>query len=230
MRLALDSLRGISFASVSARISLVFPKVFLLLPLLFPGVILPDSFSPFANSETNEFLSFAVTNWSTLSELLGLPDSMSGLRSLRPHLKLNSLQTKYVRLCLFGVCEVISVLQSHCPEVNRGDVSALVSAFSEFPSLLATLVDMFILSSYGVPREQKSMILADFSLSSHCSLVLWCFVLFRYLFCLFYWEIRHWWVIGTIWETDYFYAESEPRFWTLFLSWRSEYPRFATRL
>ncbi len=98
-------------------------------------------------------------------ELLDLPDLMGGLRSLRLHLKLSALQTRCVRLCLIFLQEVTSVLKSPCPEVNRGDVSALVSAFSEFSSVMATLTDMFIPSVYGVPRERKLLLLADFSLS-----------------------------------------------------------------
>ena len=129
------------------------------------GLKLPDVFSPFANSETNDFISFAVSNWSSMYELMDLPDLMGGLKGLRPQLRLSPLQTKCVRFCLLAIHEIISVLQSHCPEVNRGDVCAIVSAFSEFSSVMVSLVDMFIPSSYGIPRDQKLLILADFSFS-----------------------------------------------------------------
>ncbi len=55
-------------------------------------------------------------------------------------------------------------MQSHCPEVNRGDVSSLVSAFSKF--LMPMLTDMLIPPVYGVSRDKKLLIMADFSFTS----------------------------------------------------------------
>ena len=136
LRLILDSLRGVSFECASAGLIPLFilfsPLLCLVCLFYVIGLSLPEVFSPFSNSETNSFISFVVYDWSSVLELLDLPDLMGGLRGLRPHLKLSALQTRCVRLCLIFLEELMSVLQSHCPEVNRGDASALVSAFSEF--------------------------------------------------------------------------------------------------
>ena len=170
LRLILDSLRGVSFECTSAGLVFLFIIFSLLLRLIclfyVIGLSLPEVFSPFSSTETNAFISFVVSDWSSVLALLDLPDLMGGLRGLRPHLKLSALQTRCVRLCLIFLQEVISVLQSHCPEVNRGDASALVSAFSEISSVIVTMTDMFIPSVYGVPRERRLLLLADFSFSS----------------------------------------------------------------
>ncbi len=130
------------------------------------GLVLPEVFSPFSNSQTNSFISFVVSDWSSVLELLDLPDLMGGLRGLRPQLKLGALQTRCPMLCNVFLQEVMSVLQSHCPKVNKGDVSALVSASSKFSTVMSTLTDMFIPSVYGVPRNKKLLLMVDSSFAS----------------------------------------------------------------
>ena len=91
---------------------------------------------------------------------------MGGLGGLRAHMILGPQNTKCFRHCLLAVVEVASILRSSCPETNRGDVSALVSAYSELLHAMMTICDLFFPSSLGVPLAVKDFVTFDFRLQS----------------------------------------------------------------
>ncbi len=74
--------------------------------------------------------------------------------------------TKCFRHCLLAVTEVVSILHESCPEMNRGDVSALVSSFAELRASMSTLCDTFLPDSASVPVVTKDFLGFDFRLSS----------------------------------------------------------------
>ncbi len=89
---------------------------------------------------------------------------MGGLGGLRAHMILGPQNTKCFRHCFLAVVEVVSILQNSCPEINRGDVSALVSAYSELLHAMMSLCDLFLPSSLRVPIAVKDFVTFDFRL------------------------------------------------------------------
>ena len=69
---------------------------------------------------------------------------MGGLQGLRPALSLSPSNVKCMRLCLMVVLEAVRIMQESCGEVNRGDVSALVSAYSELTEVMGLLQSFFL--------------------------------------------------------------------------------------
>ena len=135
-------------------------------PFLFPGVVLPDMLSLFNSDKTSSFILFLTRDWDTIEELLSLPNLMGGLRGLRAHIILGPQNTKCFRHCLLAVVEVVSILQASCPEINRGDVSALVSAYSEILHAMMSLCDLFLPSSLNVLLAVKDFVAFGFRLQA----------------------------------------------------------------
>ncbi len=127
---------------------------------------MPDVLSLFNSDKTTAFILLLVRKWDTVDELLALPDLLSGLGGLRAHMILGPQNTKCFRHCLLAVTEVVSVLHESCAEMNRGDVSALVSSFSELRTAMSVLCDTFLPDSVGVPVVMKGFLAFDFRLSS----------------------------------------------------------------
>ena len=74
--------------------------------------------------------------------------------------------TRCFRHCLLAVTKVVSLLEETCPEMNRGDVSALVSAFPELFAAMNSLCSMFLPSSFQIPVTVKEFWAVDFRLPS----------------------------------------------------------------
>ena len=132
--------------------------------LCFLGVELPDSFSFFSVNGSNKFARFVADDWDTVQELLSLPDMMGGLQGLRPVLPLSPANQRCMRLCLMAVLEAVQIMQESCSEVNRGDVSALVSAYSEFTEVMGFLLSAFPLPSLFPPSSRSDLLTFDFTL------------------------------------------------------------------
>ncbi len=130
------------------------------------GLLLPDVLSHFNSDKTTAFISFLIRKWDTVSELLALPDLLSGLWGLRAHMILGPHNTKCFRRCLLGVTEVVSLLHESCHEMNRGDVSALVSSFAELRAAMSALCDTFLPDSASVPVITKDFLAFDFRRAS----------------------------------------------------------------
>ena len=74
--------------------------------------------------------------------------------------------TRCFRHCLLAVTEAVSLLQDTCPEMSRGDVSALVSAFSELFAAMNCLCSMFLPATLQFPVSVKEIFTFDFCLTS----------------------------------------------------------------
>ncbi len=127
---------------------------------------MPEVLSLFNSDETTSFVLFLTREWGTVSDLLSLPDLMSGLGGLRAHMILGPQNTRCFRQCLLAVTEVDSLLPETCPEMNRGDVSALVSAFPELFAAMNSLCSMFLPNSFQIPVTVTEFLAVDFRLAS----------------------------------------------------------------
>ena len=107
--------------------------------------------------------------WDVVSDLLAIPDMMGGLQGLRPSLSLSSSNARCMRLCLMAVLEVVRFLQESCGEVNRGDVSALVSAYTEFTEVMGFLLSTFSSPTLTPPRGRQELLSFDFTLLKNSS-------------------------------------------------------------
>ncbi len=88
---------------------------------------------------------------------------MGGLQGLRPSLSLSSSNVRCMRLCLMAMLEVIRILQESCGEVNRGDVSALVSAYTEFTEVMSFILSTFPTQTLTPPRSRQDLLSFDFT-------------------------------------------------------------------
>ena len=87
---------------------------------------------------------------------------MGGLQGLRPALSLSNV--KCMRLCLMVVLETVRIMHESCGEVNRGDVSALVSAYSELTEVMGFLQSAFPSPNLFPPTSRQDLLSYDFSL------------------------------------------------------------------
>ncbi len=127
---------------------------------------MPETLSLFNSDKTSSLLLFLTRSWDVVAHLLSLPNLMSGLGGLRAHMILGPQNTKCFRLCLLAIVEVVPLLQDACPEINRGDISALVSASSELLLAITTLCSSLLPSSLQIPIAVKYFLGFDFRLSS----------------------------------------------------------------
>ncbi len=75
---------------------------------------------------------------------------------MRAHMILGPQSTQFFRHCLLAVTEVVSLFQEACPEMNRDDVSALVSAFPELFAAMNSLCSMLLPTTFQIPVTVKS--------------------------------------------------------------------------
>ena len=68
-----------------------------------------------------------------------------------------------------AVLKVIRILQESCGEVNRGDVSALVSAYTEFTEVMGFLLSTFSSPTLTPPRSRQDLLSFDFTLLKNSS-------------------------------------------------------------
>ena len=122
---------------------------------------MPETLSFFNVNGTNKFARFVAEEWDSVFDLLSIPDMMGGLQGLRPSLRFSPNGMSCKRLCLMAVMEVVRVMRESCGEVNRGHLSALVSAYAEFTEVMGFLLSTFSCSSFFPPQNRRKLLSFD---------------------------------------------------------------------